>query len=298
MKLTDALSKIFPAATFPDNDLAAVLSASALKDIEIPDQVMGKFDTHYMTKDRAENDPDIAKNLKSKHWAYFADTVEDRFKRIVALLPDDFQTKYYAIAKDKTNGLYERFDVLTDGFKHVSEKGAGEDVKTLAEKHRKIEKELREQLTAEQAEKTRLKEDFTNKETGIKMNYALRSKLTGFLPKLDPNLIKTDVQKNFIIDSTIASLTNDYLLEFDKDNQSAINFLKKDRSDVYEGNTKVTLDKFLEKQLEPYTVKNNGADGGAAAGSGAAARKVEIPNGQPKTAKEIRFAQAGVAVTP
>jgi hypothetical protein len=292
MKLSDALQQIFPASAFPDNDLAAVFSASALKEIELPDAAMTKFNSHYMTADRAANDPEIAKTLKAKHWGHFADTIEKDIKAIVAILPDDWKTKYYAIPEGQVNGIYDRIKVVKEAVAHVSEKGSGEDVKTLSEKYRKIEKDLRDQLTAEQTEKTKLAADFASKETGIKMNYALRSKLTGMLPKLDPNLIKTDAQKNFIIDSTINSLQSDFLLEFDKENQSVINFLKKDRTDVYEGNTKVTLDKFIEKQLEPYIVKNNGGEPPVPG----AAKKVEIPTGKPLTAHEIMWAKAGATV--
>lgn len=294
MKLTEALQQIFPATAFPDNDISAVLTASALKDIDLPDDLMTKFNGHYMTPDRAVNDPEIGKKLKAKYWGFLADEIERKLKNIVATLPDDYQTKYYAIPDGKTNGIYDRIEVVREGVAHLNEKGSGQDVKTATEKFNKIIKGLHETITTHEATIKAKEEDFAAKETGIKINYALRSKLTGFLPKLDANLLKTDVQKNFLIDSTIHSLQNEFLLEFDKDNPSAINFLKKDRTDVYEGNTKITLDKYIEKQLEPFTVKNNGAPDNAASAS--AAKKVEIPNGKPQTAKEIRFAAAGVTV--
>lgn len=257
MKISDFLSKILPATHFADNDLSAALGASGLKDVEIPDKTMDSFNSFYMTKERAANDPDVARELKSKHFGHFADTIEKDLKKIVAILPEEWKTKYYAIPETQNNGIYDRIAVVKDAVAHVTEKGSGEDVKTVSEKFRKIEKDLRDQLALEQTNVKKLGEDFAAKEQGIKMSYALRSKLTGFLPKLDQNLLKTDAQKNFLIDSTINGLQSEYLLEFDKENPSTINFLTKARADVYEGNTKVTLDKFLEKQLEPYTVKNN-----------------------------------------
>lgn len=259
MKIAEFLTKILPATSFPDNDLAAALGASGLKDVEIPDETISKFNAVYMTPDRAKNDPEIARAYKAKHWGHFADEIERDIKQIVAVLPDAIQTKYYSIPQDKANGVFDRLAVLKEGVSEVATKGTGEDVKAAAEKWRKSEKELREQITAAETRATKLAEEFATKETGIKIDYALRGKLVDMLPKLDPNLIKTQDQKDFIINSTIHGLQSKYLLEFDKDNSTAIKFLNKDRSAVFEGNTEVTLDKFIEKSLEPYTVKNNGA---------------------------------------
>lgn len=294
MKLTEALSQIFPATAFPDNDISAVLTASALKDIDLPDDLMTKFNGHYMTPDRAVNDPEIGKKLKAKFWGYFADEVERKLKGTVSKFTDEYQTKYYAIPDGKTNGIYDRLDVVDAAVAHIKEKGAGDDVKTLAEKYRKEVKELRDQIIERDTTIKTITESSVADKESIKMDYALRAKLTDRIPKLDPNFTKLPNWNEAIITSISDSLRKEYILEFDKDNQSAINFFKKDRSDVYEGNTKITLDKYIEKQLEPYTVKNNGAPDNAASAS--AAKKIEIPNGKPQTAKEIRFAAAGVTV--
>lgn len=286
MKLDKFLTSILPAETFKNNDLAAVLGASSLKEIDMPDEVATQFSSVYLTKDRALNDPDLVREYKGKAWANFADTVEDDLKnKIVGKLPEDFKKKYFEAPK-----VYDKLSVLADAFSHISEKGAGEDVKTLAEKHRKQEAELRQQITDRDNLLKKTQEDFAAKETGIKIDYALRSKLMDRLPKLDPNLIKTDKQKAFIIDSTIHSLRSNYLLEFDKENQQSINFLKKDRSDVYEGNTKVTLDDFISRELEPYTVKNNGGD------TPKPDPKPVAPTNNPKgwTLEDYRRQQAGV----
>lgn len=290
MKTSEFLSKILPSTVFADNDISAALGASGLKEVDLPDNLLEKFNGYYMTKDRAANDPDVAKELKTKHWGHFADTIEKDLKKIVAILPEDYKTKYYAIPETQQNGIYDRIAVVREAVSHVAEKGLGEDVKTLSEKYRKAEKELREQAAAAEEKAKKAAEDFQAKEGQIKMNYALRSKLTGLLPKLDGNLLKTDVQKNFLIDSTINSLQSEYLLEFDKENPQSINFLKKDRTDVYEGNTKVTLDKFLEKQLEPYTVKNN--SGQDPKPSNGVAVKAIVNNGQPMTLEQKRWAGA------
>lgn len=292
MKIADFLTKILPATSFPDNDLAAALGASGLKDVEIPDETLPKFNAVYMTADRAKNDPEIARAYKIKNFGQFADESEREIKQIIALLPEATQDKYYAIPADKPHGIKDRFAVLKEGVSEVITKGTGEDVKTAAEKWRKSEKELREQITAAEEKAKKLAEDFATKETGIKIDYALRGKLVDMLPKLDPNLIKTQDQKDFIINSTIHGLQSKYLLEFDKDNSTAIKFLNKDRSAVFEGNTEVTLDKFIEKSLEPYVVKNNGATTSTTAALKTVPVKVESKSNGRGTLQDIRIQDA------
>lgn len=257
MKLRDFLTKILPATVFKQEGLAAVLSASAL-DIDMPDEVESAFNDHYMTSERAANDPKVSKALKDKHWAHFAYTVERDLAKALNSLPEEYRSKYEAIPENKANGLYDRLAVFNEGVSHLAEKGAGEDVKQVTEKHRKLEKELRDQNAALAKSLEDEKKNGAELVTKEKLNYALRSKVEGWIPKLDPNLFKLDAQKNFLVDSTINNLFAGYKLEFNKDNQSEIMFLTKDGGDVYEGNTKVSLEKHIEKQMEPYTVKNNG----------------------------------------
>ena len=292
MKLKEFLTQILPAAHFKTAGLETVLAASALNEIEMPDEVLTAHGQHYMTADRAINDPNVVKELKAKHWGHFADTIERDIKQIVAILPDDFKTKYYAIPETQVNGIYDRLKVVKEGVAHVSEKGTGEDAKQAAEKYRKLEKELRDQIkgleTAVETEKSNAQATIAREKT----NYALRSKINDFFPKLDPNLFKQEAQKNFLVDSTINSLHSNFSLEIDKDNPSVINFRKKDGTDVYEGNTKVTLENYLEKQLEPYTVKNNGGNPPAKPSNGQPA-PIKSNEGV-MDAKARRLAAAGV----
>lgn len=258
-KLSELLTQIFPAAIFDNKDLETVLSASALRDIEVPDGVLQKFNQHYMTADRAANDPEISKILTPKIFGRLADQVEREMKAIVnTYLPDEWKTKYYAIPETQQNGIYDRQRVLKEAIASIAEKGTGDDVKTLKENYRKLEKDLRDNIKALEGSLETEKTNSANAITKEKLNYVLRSKINSLIPKLDQNLFKTDVQKNFLIDSTINGLHSGYSLEFDKENPDTIAFRKKDGTDVYEGNTKVTLESYLEKQVEPFTVKNGG----------------------------------------
>lgn len=294
MKLNDFLSKILPTDKFPSNDLTVLFAASGLKEFEVPDSLNAEFNRLYLTRERAENDFDIAKKIRGKHFGLFADLFEKELKAVVAQLPDEFKAKYYAIPETQDDGYIDRIKILKEGVEQINVKGSGDDIKTASEKWRKTEKELREANTALEKLRASEAEAFAKKEAGIKMNYALRSKITGFIPRLDPNLVKLQDQKDFIIDSTINSLETGYLLEFDKENPTAINFLNKDRTGVFEGNTPVTLDQHIEKRLEPYIVKNNN-------GAPPPATKPTAPtkvqdNGKPMTAHDIRWATAAPAV--
>lgn len=289
MKLNAFLTSILPAEAFPDNDLAAVLGASALKEIEVPDAVASKFNSHYMTKDRAINDPDIAKELKGRHFGHFADLVEGDLKDIMGKAPQEFQDRYFAVPKDKPNGIHERLKIAREAVAHIAEKGSGEDLKTATKKWRDTEAELRGKITDYESKITNLSNEFAVKEKDIKVDYALRSKLEGLIPKLDQNYFKTPVQKNFLIDSTINGLRKGYKLDFDKENQSNINLYKQDGTDLYEGNTKVTLEKYLEKELEPYTVKNNG--GTQKQNTSTQSQQTPIHNGE-MTLEQKRWAAA------
>jgi hypothetical protein len=214
-------------------------------------------------------------------------------KATIGLLPEQFQTEYYAIPENKPNGIYDRIAVVNKAFAHVLEKGSGDDVKQVTEKYRKLEKDLRDQNAALQASLEAEKKNAAETITKEKLNYVLRSKVQEFVPKLDQNLFKLDAQKNFLIDSTINDLFAGFTLEFDSNNPSTVNLLNKDRTDVYEGNTKVSLDKKLEKMMEPYTVKNNGGKTQETTSTKPTVKQIDTqaPQGKDLKAKMIAAAQ-------
>jgi gas vesicle protein len=280
MKVNEFLRSVFEATEIKNNDLEAALQASGLKEVEIPDEVTKKFNDFYMTPDRAMNDPDINKKLKTKHWGYFADTVEKEFKAIVALLPEDIKTKYYAIPADQTNGIYERLKILQEGVSHINTNGSTDEVKKVKETHRKEVEALNEAIKREKEERENQVQAFEKTKKDIALDFALKQKVSGF--KLAADFDKPKI-KDVIINSTIESLKNGYKLDFDKDNQTIL-FRNKEDGDVYEGNVKVTLEKFLEKELEPYTVKNNS---GAPAPSAPSAPSYQMPSDKPKTLQDM-----------
>jgi hypothetical protein len=252
-KVNEFLRTVFEATQIKDNDLEAALQASGLKEVELPDEVVKKFNDFYMTPDRAMSDPEIAKKLKTKHWGYFADTVEKEFKAIVNLLPEEIKTKYYAIPQDQVNGIYDRLKILQEGVASINVNGSTDDIKKVKETHRQEVAALNEAIKKVKEDQEKQVSEFEKTKKDIALDFALKQKVSAF--KLASDFDKPKI-KDVIINSTIESLKNGYKLDFDKDNQSIL-FRNKEDGDVYEGNVKVTLEKFLEKELEPYTVKSN-----------------------------------------
>lgn len=259
MTAADFLTKILPSNLFPDNDIIAALGDSKLKEVNLPDNLLDKHVGVYLTKDRALNDSELRSKIKGENWGHFADDIERGWKKdIVGDMPEEWKAKYYAIPETQPNGIYDRHKVIVSYLREVKEKGGGEDLKTASAKWRDKEAEFHKQIADITKKSEEAQTGFTQQVNDFKINFLLKEKVMGFIPKVAPEFTKDDVRKNFLIDSTVNSLRSGFLLEFDKENPENILFLKKDRTDVYEGNSKVTLDQFLEKQMEPYVVKNNG----------------------------------------
>lgn len=291
MKLKDWLSQILPTATFTDADLPVVLSASALNDIEMPDAVVSKFNTHYMTPDRAANDTGVMNAVKGKIWGRMADEIEREFKNFLPHISQEYQDRYNAIPKDQKDGIYARAQILSEAVGKISDSKQTDDVKQAAEKFRAKEKELRDQVAAMEKKTKELEEGFTSKLSDYKIDFELRKKYQDWIPKLDQSILKTDKQREFLINQNIADLRENFILEFDKDNAAQINFLKKDRTAYYEGNDLVSLDQYIEKQLDEFTVKNPGGTTQTPATKKVIAKQVDQPV-RGMSAREMRMAAA------
>lgn len=290
MKLAAFLTSIFPTAVFKNADLPVVLAASTLNDIELPDEVATQFNSHYMTADRAINDTNVGNKWWGKLYGRMADEIESELKGFLPYMPQEFQDKYKAIPKDQKDGIYARVAVLKEGIAKVAEGGQPEDVKQAAAKFREKERELREQVTKMEAERKKEKEEGETRLNDYKIDFELQKKYQSLVPKLDATILN-DKRRDFLFAQNIADLRSNFILEFDKENPSQINFLKKDRTAYYEGNEPVTLDQYIEKQLDEFIVKNPGGTTSPAATKKVVTKEVNSGNGI-VTAKDRRFAAA------
>lgn len=251
-KLNEFLRTILEPTGVASTDLEMVLQASALKEIEVPEVANEKFNQYYLTRQRAENDPEIRNKIKKNTWQSIAGSVDDK---IIALsLPEEFKAKLDGIPKDEANGIYKRMEIINEALAFLKESGSTEDVKKATEKFRLEKAELTKKITDYEEVIKKKETEFLNRESGIKMDYALRNKISG----LNFGKEFTD-HKDFLADSTINSLQKEFKLEFDKNDQKVIHLLNPDGTDYYGGsNKKVTLDEYLGKRLEKYLEKNTG----------------------------------------
>jgi len=256
-KLTDILNNIFKAIGIEAKDSEMILAASALKEIELPEDFNTKFDAAYYTPDRAK--AEIGAKLKPEHWSHFAADIEKYVDPIIETLPDEFKTE--ASTLEKTNRVYKKIELVNKALGHIKNNGSTDDIKKVNEKHRQAVEEFHKKIADLEGTVTKQKTEFSNQAEEIKKDFALRGKFLSY--KFAPEF---DADKNSIIDIKLESLRKrGYLVEFDKENPQVMHLRQnKDGAiaDVFEGNTKVTLDNLLEKELAAFTLKSNGAGSG------------------------------------
>jgi hypothetical protein len=253
-KLNEFLRTILEPTGVASTDLEMVLQASALKEIEVPEVANEKFNQYYLTRQRAENDQEIRNKIKKNVWQSIANSVDEKIINIS--LPEDFKAKLDGIPKDEANGIYKRLEIVNEALAHLKDSGSSEDVKKATEKFRQEKSELTRKISEYEEALKKKEQDFAQRETNIKLDYALRNKINSM------NFGKEFAEhKDFLADSTINSLQKEFKLEFDKNDQKVIHLLNQDGTDYYGGtNKKITLDELLGKRLEKYLEKNTGGN--------------------------------------
>lgn len=295
MKLNDFLREVLEPTGLASTDMEMVLSASALKEIEVPETVKPKFSSFYMTKDRAMNDPDIVKSINRSLWATYADKSEEKLLPLFNHLPEDVKTEMKAIPKDEPNRFYKYIEILEKGVGKLKESNSTEDVKKVTEKFRQTESELRKMILDHEETIKKKDSEAQKKVDEVFLDYGLRSKIGSM--EFGEAYAIPDV-KNLLIDNAIKSLKNDFVLEIDKGNPTKISLRKNQDGalvDVYEGNKQVTLEDKLAAQLDPYLKKSNGGQQGGNNGGGEPRKRVEIPSDKPKTLDQMIREKAAAA---
>jgi hypothetical protein len=255
-KLTEILNNLFKSIGIEQKDADMILAASALKEIELPEDFDAKFSAAYYTPDRAKSE--LGPKFKTEYWSHFATDIEKFVDPIIETLPDEFKSR--AEGLDKTNRVYRKIDLIKEGLGHVKNNQSTDDVKKVTEKFRKEVEDLNKKIIDQDVVLKKKDSDFASRESEIKTDYALRTKILSH--KFAPEFEK---RKDFIADLTLDSLKKgNFLVEFDQDNSQVMHLRqKKDGAitDVYKGNTQVTLDNYLEEQLSDFTLKSNGGGG-------------------------------------
>lgn len=250
MKLNEWLLPIVSQLFDKKDDAELFVSASALKDMDVPDDVAAKFNQKFLTRERAFTDEDIVKKFNIDARGRVFDSVDLKIKKFITKLSAEDQA---AISSEPNTLL--KLELLDKALDNL---GKNEDVKKINENWRKREEELHEKIKSLEDGVKQKDSNFAKQVKDIQIDYALKNKLYGFQLATE---FDTEEHKNFLAESTINSLKKNYLVELDEKDPSILHLRKNvdgQITEVFEGNTKVTLEDHLKKKYEPYLKKSNG----------------------------------------
>lgn len=261
------------------------VSASGF-DVDIPDETAAEFTKTYLTRERALSDEHILEKVnKDSRGRVFASVDLKLENGVISKLAKEDQD---AINAEKNTLL--KVEMLGKALDNLAK---NDDVKKANEAARKKEEELRGQIKT--LEETVSKKDsiFAKQVNEVKLDYALRNKVLGF--ELAPEF-SVDKHKNFLADSTIASLKKNFVLEFDEKDASIIHLRKTVDGQIvdhFEGNVKQTLDDVLKKEYDPYIKKSTAGD--SPDQQTPQKQTIKLPTDKPLTLEDRRLAAAGVS---
>lgn len=289
MKLADFLRNIAEQGGIVDTDFSALLTASGLAEFEVKDEVMSKFNQTFLTRDRAENDPDIIKKIKTSGKAEVLDAVDSEFKSLLDLLPKE---KADEISKNKNS--FEKIKLSASVIKEILN-----DKSTKIEKDiQNVEKEWAEKVEAIKQENARKLAELEKINKANARRYVLKNQILGYefadaFKPLKENL--ADVIINKI--ENLKENGSPVILDLDESgNVNVRHEVEGTLRDIYrEGNKKVTLEMLLTPEVEPYTKKSNG-DGGTGDGSNGKQKNIKTPPVDPSKMTLHEMRNAGVAV--
>lgn len=254
--VSDFLREISGPLGIKDQDLEAALSASGLKEIQLPDALKTKFNEHYLTAERAASDDKVLSKARGAVYAM----VEQRLaKSVRGKLKEEDQKAY-----DDAAQLFDKIDMLPKALDAIATAPA-EDVKKVEEKWRKLEGELRGEIKTLQDNGKKSEETKKSELDGLKLDYALRNKIAGL--KMATEFSDPVIQES-LANSNIDFLRRNFVLQFDEKNPSTIHLRRSADGavvDVYEfegekRQTAFTLDDVIGKRYEKFIAKSNADD--------------------------------------
>lgn len=279
--LKDFIKELQTKGAIKSADLDTALAASALTDIELPDDFVSGFDASFLTVDRAKNDPaivaEIQKASNRSAFAAFDEKVNGFFQFIDPADVDEIK---------KTDATYEKYDKLRAALKKAKEAGKG---KINEDANKILEQKSQEIVELKAAHKAELKAQEEKINTAI-TNGILKTKILSFkfadaftpLRESIAELITNNVRGKFTLSMDKGDLK---LLQAVQGSDSLV--------EAFEGNEKLTVDKLLERELDKFIAKSNGAgvnEGGAPPPTGGAPK---VPDVKTATLEQLRrFAHA------
>lgn len=253
MKVREFLRSITDPLKLNDQELETALQASALGEIDLPDSLKSKFNENYLTPDRAAADDRVLSKARGAAYAM----VEQRMaKLIIPKLKEEDQK-----AINEAPQLFDKLALMEKAMDNIAT-APTEDVKKVQETWRKTEAELRTQIKTFEDDFKKAEETKKSELEGLKMDYALRTKLAGI--KLATEFDDDD-KKEFLANSTIDFLKRNFVLQTDEKNPGTVHLRRNADGavvDVYEfegekRQAPFTLDDVVKKRYEKFTSKNN-----------------------------------------
>lgn len=251
-KLKEFLRQLGVVTELRNTDFEAMLGASGIADIEIPDSAADHINGKLFTEASALNNPKIISAARKAEKGLFMDLVDKALKPIIQSFPKEVQE-----AVNKEEDTLTKIGILKTSLPELSKQASTKE----GEKARQMEEELRGQITKlendAKAQSDKYKVDLRN----FKSDTILKSKIFGY--NIDKPLQGI---KQTIANGVIQNLLSKYKVELNADESDVVLFQKADGElkDVYENNVKLTLETALTREMDPYIVKNNnGAEGGA-----------------------------------
>lgn len=282
MKLKDFLQKTFEQGDVRGDDVAALLGASALSELELPDTAVTKFNEAYLTRLRAENDPGVIKKVKASLWAETMDQIDSEIAKLYPFLES---TK--AVEIEKNPSTMKRIGLLTEALGDTIKNASASKDKDV----QKVEEEWAARTKQTEATYKQQLEDLKRQNEESKKDFVLKTKLLTFdyaeaFSTLKEPLIET------IISKIKSSKTKDGdQIVFELDQSGTLNVrhsVEGTLRDVYsEGNTKLTLDSLIAPHIEPFIKKSNGKADDTTTGKKTDTTKVDFTKA---TLQELRLA--------
>jgi hypothetical protein len=242
MKGSDFIKKLNETLgiTIPEETL------TKLSEIEVPDEFQAKHQEIFISKERAKHEPEIIEAITKEDRKTQFRIVDEKIKTFLPLIGQD-----QATVITNTFETYKKLDMLTTAVGDAIKNAKGK----VSEDVRKVEEEW--------AAKVRLKEeDFAKqiaaKETEFKdkqVENIMRSKLLSYNWADAFQPVKEALSKAAIVELK----SKPYVFDLETDGSVAIR--RKDEGgvlrDVFEDEKRLTIDKVLDKFVDPYVKKSN-----------------------------------------
>lgn len=284
MKAKALLEKLRAATGTKDEVLAKALENPALAELELGDAIEKDFDDRLLTRERAENDPQITKKITDKAKKDVFDRVDSIAKGYLSMVdPED------ATDIESTFLTFEKLEKLQASLKKSLEKakgaGASADVVKLQAKIQEIETQKNAELKKKDEDWTAKLQAKESELTNANLDYILKTKI------LAHTFAKEYADdKESIAELKIAKLKNGNILSLEKDGSIKVQYKSDDGilHERFNGNEKVTVDQLIKAEIEKFTKKHDGGNDDGQEGKNKQKFKETDGNDTGKTLAELR----------